>query len=126
MAVCKIPPEIEHSGYYLSHVSDGRKSSSYCLAVAIRDKPTEAHYDPESLHLSLLMADGIVHEMKLTRHQALTQERKVCPGLVHLMERLGKQVAFYSFGGTLGYRQEEGKSIFVLQSSAPILKMEED
>ena len=121
-----IPPEIENSGYHLSQEGEGTENSLYCLAVAIRDKPTEAHYDPESLRLSLLGAEGTVQERKLTRHLPLSQEVKVCPGPVHLMDRLGKQVVFYSFGGALHCRQEDEKIVFVLQSSAPILELGED
>lgn len=121
-----IPPEIENSGYHLSQEGEGTENSLYSLAVAIRDKPTEEHYDPESLRLSLLTAEGNVQERKLTRHLPLAQEVKVRPGPVHLMDRLGKQVVFYSFGGTLYCQQEDGKIVFVLQSSAPILELGED
>jgi hypothetical protein len=121
-----IPPETEYNGYYLSHAGDGGESSPYCLAVAIRDIPTAEHYDPESLRLSLLTADGTVQESKLTRHLSLSQEKKVCPGPVHLMDRLGKRVTFFSFGGSLRSLQEEDRSLFVLQSPVPILEMEED
>lgn len=121
-----IPLEIENSGYLLCQEGKETENPLYCLAVAIRDTPTEAHYDPESLRISLLAAEGNVRERKLTRHLSLAQEAKVCPGPVHLMDRLGKQVVFYSFGGALRCRQEAEKIVFVLQSSAPILELGED
>lgn len=121
-----IPPGIENSGYHLCQEGKETENSLYCLAVALRDKPTEAHYDPESLRLTLLTTEGNVQERKLTRHLPLAQEVKVCPGPVHLMDRLGKQMVFYSFGGTLRCQQEDEKIVFMLQSSVPILELGED
>ena len=122
----RVSSTTEELGYFLSHSEGTDPPSSYSLRIVIRDVPTEAHYDPEAILLSLLTPEQVVQRTKLTRHRHPAHERRIGPGPIHVIDRLGKQLVFYSYGGALHCEEEKDKSIFVLTSSAPILEMGED
>ncbi|RLT34907.1 MAG: hypothetical protein DWI57_16035 [Chloroflexi bacterium] len=122
----RVSSTTEELGYFLSYSAEGELLPAYTLTIIIRDVPTEAHYDPEAIQLCLLTPEQVVQRTKLTRQRHPAHERRVCPGPIHVIDRLGKQLAFFSYGGILHCAEDVVKSVFFLTSSAPILEMGEE
>lgn len=69
------------------------------LLVALRDQPTLRHFDPE-LIMCWVAADGRGRPLAIDR-RAPTGERGILWGHIHVIDRLGIENRFLSFGGSL-------------------------
>jgi len=69
------------------------------LLVALRDRPTERHFDPEVL-TCWAAASGRGIALRIDRHTP-AGERPVLWGHLHVVDRLAIENRFLSFGGTL-------------------------
>lgn len=67
------------------------------LLVALRDRPTLRHFDPEFIKCWVAMADR-GRPVEIDRHSA-TGDRPVLWGHVHVVDRLGVENRFLTFGG---------------------------
>lgn len=67
------------------------------LLVALRDRPTLRHFDPELIKCWVAMADR-GRPVEIDRHSA-TGDRPVLWGHVHVVDRLGVENRFLTFGG---------------------------
>jgi hypothetical protein len=67
------------------------------LLVALRDRPTLRHFDPELIRCWVAMADR-GRPIEIDRHSA-TGDRPVLWGHVHVVDRLGVENRFLTFGG---------------------------
>ena len=93
------------------------------LVVAIRQTPTELHFDPEAIHLRLVYRDDTVRETTIMLTNPPLDVRQVCPGPVTLVDRIGKRIDFFVFGGQLKAFTRPHETICWLHSSAPILEL---
>lgn len=96
------------------------------LLVAMRRRPTTAHYDPENLTLLLDDERGALGPATLQCSARFARPSKVCPGHIVITDRVRKRVDFYSFGGTLNVLcvpESPPYTLFILQSPAPILAL---
>ena len=93
------------------------------LVVAIRQTPTELHFDPEAIHLRLVYRDDTVRETTIMLTNPPLDVRQVCPGPVTLVDRIGKRVDFFVFGGQLKVFTRPCEAICWLHSPAPILEL---
>jgi hypothetical protein len=96
------------------------------LAVAMRPRPTYAHYDPERMRVALRR--GRVHpEVTNVRFDtSLPRQIGFGPGMVVLGDRVEKRVSFYTFGGTLESVRDalpRSGTLYALSSPAPILPL---
>jgi hypothetical protein len=112
---------MENWGYFLLPRSHPRCPGYTGLLVAIREKPTEKHFDPEALRLSLLDQFTMPGPTTLTLHTSLARSRRVLPGSVVVRDRLNKQEEFFTFGGTLESVAVPGETVYSLRSAAPVL-----
>lgn len=93
------------------------------LVVALRETPTERHYDPERIVIWRTGPDrrGVRAELAFTNPMPLRMTFSWGP--IEIIDRLGVANAFVSFGGHLvGERVRPGTAVVTLRSDAPILR----
>jgi hypothetical protein len=115
-----------HWGFDLLDPPHSGSPGGRMLLVAMRRRPTTAHYDPENLALLLADERGALGTTTLQGGARFARPARVCPGHITITDRVHKRVDFYSFGGTLNVlRVPESPpyTLFILQSPAPILAL---
>jgi hypothetical protein len=93
------------------------------LIVAIRERPTGQHFDPEAIHLHLCDATGGMRGTTLTWQSPRPASDRVCPCRVILADRFDQRVEFFTFGGSLEMSQRPDEAIYTLRSPAPVLEI---
>ena len=93
------------------------------LLVAIRKEPTDKHFDPQTLHLRLRDEYGGAGWKTLSWLSPLEGSGHVCPGTVTLKDRSGRQIEFFTFGGSLEMTSGPGEMAYSLRSPAPVLEL---
>lgn len=93
------------------------------LLVAIRKEPTGKHFDAQALHLRLRDEYGGARWRTLSWLSPLEDTGHICPGMVTLQDRSGKQVEFFTFGGSLEVTSGPGEMVYSLRSPAPVLEL---
>jgi hypothetical protein len=91
------------------------------LAVALRERPTFRHFDPERIDY-WATRDGQGMRRTLTRASPMPCEDDVSWGIIRVTDRLHATNEFLTFGGTLEARLVDGDGIVVVVSPAPILR----
>lgn len=91
------------------------------LLVAIRPRPTEAHYDPESVQLRLRDANGSAQWVSLSQRPSFRQPARVCAGHITLGDRREKKVEFFTFGGEIRAVLDDATTVYAIRSPVPIL-----
>jgi hypothetical protein len=115
---------INNWGYYLLPRTHLSSPGFEGLLIAIRDQPTQLHFDPESIELRF--ADqGEAAWTALRLNTPVHGTRQVMAGRVMLLDRLEKRIAFYTFGATLTASYGANEVVFVIRSTAPVLQIEE-
>lgn len=117
--------EMEDWGYSLLDKAHPDSPGYTGLLVAIRQTPTELHFDPEAIELRLAEPGSQIRQVTLGLNLAFSASRRVCAGQVVLRDRIDKRVNFFVFGGTLEATTVPGETVYSLRSSAPILALTE-
>jgi len=91
------------------------------LLVALRDRPTLRHYDPEAIHYWTAV-DGRGESRRIDRYTRLPLAGAFSWGRISLVDRLGVTNEYLAFGGQVRGDDVDGASIVVFESSAPILR----
>jgi len=92
------------------------------LVVALRDRPTLAHFDPERVEY-WTAEGGRGHQAELTRATAVPLERPFQWGTIKVVDRLEVFNSFLAFGGTLRVQARgPATTIAIFSSHAPILR----
>lgn len=115
--------QMEHWGYYLLPRSHRHSPGHTGLLVAIRETPTRAHFDPESLHLQILREHGVPEWTTFHLEWRFPESCQVCAGRVYLRDRTKKTVEFFTFGGSLESVAAPGETVYSLRSPAPIIEL---
>lgn len=113
--------QLENLGYALLPKSHKESPGYSGLLVAIRQVPTNSHYDPESIDVWIRDRNNLASQVNFTLHSSCIESVHVCPGIVILTDRRNKRVDFFTFGGHLKTVTEPDKRIYHLHSPAPIL-----
>jgi hypothetical protein len=92
-----------------------------CLLVAMRDKPTLRHYDPESVEYWVSVSDRGIRQT-LTRQTRLPVDIDFSWGVIRIVDRLHVTNEYLSFGGRLSADLVDGVVVVVFTSAAPILR----
>lgn len=123
MALTVDPPALVASLGFLVRWDLPTDEHDALLVIALRDEPTERHYDPELVSYWRAGADGRGHRAELTRETPMPLATDFSWGPIHLVDRYGVTNAFVSFGGTL-HAETTGPDTTVvsLRSTAPILR----
>ena len=114
---------IKNWGYYTLPKPHPDSLGHSGLLVAIRKESTGKHFDPQTLHLRLRDEYSGVRWRALSWLSPLEGPGHVCPGIVTLQDRSGKQVEFFTFGGSLEVTLEPEKMVYSLRSPAPVLEL---
>ena len=69
------------------------------MLVAIRETPTEQHFDPELIHLRLSDEDNMPKIVTLKLKPVFARPRHVCPGRVVLYDHLVSSDRYLFFCG---------------------------
>lgn len=117
--------QVENWGYYLLPKSHSHSPGYTGLLVAIRERPTKKHFDPERISLQVLDEQGVPQGMTFHLKWHLTKSRRVCAGRVILRDREEKEIEFYTFGGSCESVSVSGETVYSLRSTAPILQLTE-
>ena len=93
------------------------------LVIALRERPTKRHFDPELITFWQAGADGRGHRAELSLLSTVPLERRVSWGPIEVIDRLGVSNTFISFGGRLTAERTEADTVVVtLRSGGPILR----
>jgi hypothetical protein len=117
------PPEaarILHDWGFIAHSDQPDQPGPSFLLVAIRPRPTLAHYDPEVLEY-WVNDHGRGVPATLDRRTRMPLEVETTWGMVRIADRLHVTNEWLSFGGQLSAQVIDGDIIVVLRSSAPLL-----
>jgi len=91
------------------------------LLVALRDRPTLRHFDPEAL-TCWVAASGRGRAHSIDRHTPAV-ERQTLWGHLHVVDRLGVENRFLTFGGTLRIADIDGVTRVVQHvSPGPVVR----
>ena len=115
--------QMENWGYYLLPKQHPHSPGYSGLLVAIRETPTEMHFDPESMRLRLTDAHGAADWTTQSLRWFFRGTRRVFPGRVILRDRIDKRVAFFAFGGSVEATHIPGEAVYSLRSPAPVLRL---
>lgn len=91
------------------------------LLVAIRDRPTLHHYDPELVEY-WVSADGRGTRRELVRRTPLPIESDFSWGVIRIVDRLDVSNEYVTFGGHLSAAEVDGMTVAVFTSDAPLLR----
>lgn len=114
---------MEDWGYYLFPKTHPDCPGYPGLSIAIRKRPTQQHFDPEIIRLRLGDKHHVAQWTILGLQPPFTETRSACPGRVILLDRVGKSVHFFTFGGRLTVATTVEETAYSLCSPAPILKI---
>ncbi len=94
------------------------------LMVALRDRPTLRHFDPELIHYWTTGVAGRGHGADLTRSTKVPFSAGFSWGKVEVVDRLGVENDFVTLGGELtAAPQGADATIVVFTSPGPILRL---
>jgi hypothetical protein len=91
------------------------------LIVALRERPTLRHYDPEVVEFWSTEDGRGAHET-VTRATKMPLSTGVSWGEIRILDRLGESNGYYGFGGRCDAEMIDGALIVAFTSSAPILR----
>jgi hypothetical protein len=107
-------------------VSDARSGADSHLLVAIRDRPTLAHFDPEDVaYFAMTGSRGALVRLdrRAIDEPGETFQARALWGHVHVIDRVPVENRFLTFGGTLrGAVIDEELAVLDLRSPAPIVR----
>lgn len=94
------------------------------LTLTLRKTPTEEHYDPETVHVHVVITEN--HTAPITvRHpwSKGSEKYRVCPGRIYVEDAKQKRLEFYALGGTLTIQSDDQFTVCTLTSPAPIMEL---
>src|SRR5687768_17379490 len=118
LAITDAPELLSDIGYLLIHGSPFQRGPAYLL-VAIRPRPTRAHFDPERIEYWSAGSEAA---------EPATLEWPIAPpppayswGTIKVIDRVAAVNRFVSFGGSLSAARDGALSAALFRSDAPIL-----
>ncbi len=107
---------------FLVHRDLPRDGRDAVLVIAVRDQPTERHFDPEVITYWRTDARGRGVRAEITATSAMPVAARFSWGAIETVDRFGVTNTFVSFGGQLAaWRQDRGTVITTWSSPGPIL-----
>ena len=116
---------VSRLGFVLVHderLGDATAPSGSHLVVALRERPTMAHFDPERVTF-YVTSGGRGQLVEFHRSRAPIDRIDIAWGQIHVIDRLEIRNAFLTFGGILRTAQVDAQTtVLVVDSAAPILR----
>lgn len=94
------------------------------LRLVLRAHPTRAHYDPEHVTLPILTPAGDLETLRVYHPWPADQTYRAAAGRLIALDRVGKEVEAFSFGGTVRLTAAPDYVLLQLESPAPILALQ--
>jgi hypothetical protein len=91
------------------------------LLVALRERPTLVHYDPEVVEYWATREGRGIH-VTITRETPMPFDGVFSWGLIRIADRLGESNEYAAFGGQVRAEMVDGVVVVVFTSPAPILR----
>jgi hypothetical protein len=113
---------LNHLGFLLISPFPGHSGDANLL-VALRERPSREHFDPELIRFWRTGEDHRGHASELALTTTLPLRRPFSWGKLELADRFGVRNEFVSLGGTLTADRMPGGVAVVLESPVPILRM---
>jgi hypothetical protein len=113
-------PIMADLGFLSSPDLPDRPGPAYLL-VALRDKPTLHHYDPEAVHYWVSVA-GRGARRVLTRQTAMPIDSEFSWGLIRIVDRVQVTNEYLTFGGRVSAASVDGTVLAAFTSPAPLLR----
>ena len=120
LSVADAPELLSDLGYLLVHGSPFEHGPAYLL-VAIRPRPTRAHFDPE--RIEYWSCDSGLAEKATLELPMATPCAKYSWGVIKIIDRVAAVNKFVSFGGLLNVVHDGGLHAALFRSDAPILAL---
>lgn len=122
-AIVAAAEQLRHFGFLL--VSDGPSGTGESeLLVALRDRPTLEHFDPELVRYWRTGEDRRGHPADLTRDTAMPLRAEFSWGLVTVIDRYGIENEFATLGGEVAADDTApDTTVAVFSSPGPILRL---
>jgi hypothetical protein len=92
------------------------------IEIVLCEQPSLSHFDPDQVLLLVSTSDGSAETLKVTHPWIGSARWRLCVGQVDLLDRKGKHVDFFTFGGELTIEKAaHGCTHLTLSSEAPFL-----
>jgi hypothetical protein len=114
-------PENKDLGYILYPPRRPLEPGYPRLDVILRATPTGQHFDPIRVHLDVVVSQQDMTCLAIEPPWDGLNDYTVCAGIVDLIDKKGKHLDAFTFGGALHIQNEEEQTLLVLTSPAPIL-----
>lgn len=116
-------PHLAHLGFLLETPPHGFPADARLL-VALRARPTLAHFDPEVVSFWRTGEDRRGHPTQLTLESRTPMRAEFSWGRLEVIDRLGIDNAFVTLGGELQFDAvDPGTAVAVFSSPGPILRL---
>lgn len=94
------------------------------LEMVIRDSTGTDAYDLEQVTLRIASHEDLPEMTTLSHPWPHTNRQRVCVGHVALQLKTTERIVAFTFGGDLQIQPQDGLTLFILTSPAPILRLE--
>lgn len=122
ISVPEAAERLRHLGFLLlSPFPDGAGDAH--LLIALRDRPTQAHFDPELVRYWRTGEDRRGHIDELTLASRVPIHASFSWGKIEVIDRFGIENNFVSLGGSLEAEEVGDGTVAVFSSPGPILRM---
>ncbi|MCS7061124.1 MAG: hypothetical protein RMN25_08140 [Anaerolineae bacterium] len=115
---------MERWGYLLLPDAHPYAPGQHRLLIAMREVPTEMHFDPESIRLRMGESGDSLNWSTIRLKYPLYGQRQVGLGRISISDRVDKRIEFFTYGGTIEAIHEHDQIVYALRSSAPILSID--
>ena len=118
--------EISDLGYLFYPTPQPPLSAHSGLAVNICDHPTEEHYDPEHVTLSVVDRIGTIERTNITYTWHGKRRLRLAPGRVVIADRKGKRIEAFTAGGVADLTTGTGRLCCRISSPVPIYRLADE
>jgi hypothetical protein len=108
-------------GYWFFPPDSKHASVGNQLDVVIAENPTLEHFDPEKINLNVKAEQNMIEQIKIVHPWHFERVYQALPGTIEIIDRNGKKVEAFTFGGKLIINPEDTSTTCRLTSPAPIL-----
>lgn len=122
LSIADAAAHLAHLGFLLANGSHPEEPGGAQLLVALRDRPTLEHFDPETIE-HWMAVSGRGRLIQLTRATLVPLERSFSWGTIRAIDRLEVFNSFLTFGGRVRLAAVDASTtIAVFDSPAPIVR----
>ena len=110
-------------GYLFISPPNSQSPGAERLEIYIHKTPTNHHFDPLKVRLRVASAQTISEPIVIHHPWQFETSFQVVAGVIEIMDRKGKKVEAFSFGGQLTIDSQDSTTTCVLNSPAPIFEI---